>query len=171
MPDADQIEALERISETVLSVYLNTQPEDEARHLFVPESLKWLRKEVKSIAESLKTAERSQFKTQWDRIETFLEGRHPEEKALILFAAIPGRIIAMVRSAVANFNSSRKFMTARMICSCSASIRTRSSSCRKCWNVRSIMRSPHDNAPQYSETMLKRSQPVEALQMFRKDIL
>src|SRR5271169_3959231 len=86
MPDADQIEALERISETVLTVYLNTQPGDEARHLFVPESLKWLRKEVKSISESLKAAERSQFKTQWNRMETFITGRHPQEKALILFA-------------------------------------------------------------------------------------
>ena len=83
---AEQIESLERISETVLTVYLNTQPEDEARHGFVPESLKWLRKEVKSIAESLKTDELSQFKTQWERIETYLAGRHPEEKALILLA-------------------------------------------------------------------------------------
>jgi hypothetical protein len=82
----DQIESLERISETVLTVYLNTQPEDEARHLFVPESLKWLRKEVKAISESLKATERNQFKTQWNRIETFITGRHPQEKALILFA-------------------------------------------------------------------------------------
>lgn len=83
---AEQIESLERISESVLTVYLNTQPENEARHLLVPESLKWLRKEVKSIAQGLKAAERRQFKTQWDRIQAFLEERHPEEKALVLFA-------------------------------------------------------------------------------------
>src|SRR5579863_4344762 len=83
---AEQIESLERISESVLTVYLNTQPENEGRHLLVPESLKWLRKEVKSVAQGLKAAERRHFKTQWDRTEAFLEGHHPEEKALVLFA-------------------------------------------------------------------------------------
>jgi Bacterial archaeo-eukaryotic release factor family 10 len=82
----DQIESLERLPGTVLTVYSNIQQEDPARHLPVPNSLTWLRKEAKSIADRLKAAERNQFETQWNRIETFLSGRHPHEKALAIFA-------------------------------------------------------------------------------------
>jgi hypothetical protein len=83
---ADQIEFLEQFPGTVLTVYLNTHQEDPARHLLVPNALAWFRKEAKSIADRIEAAQRNQFKTQWSRVEMFLAGRHPHEKALAIFA-------------------------------------------------------------------------------------
>ncbi|MGC0775106.1 MAG: VLRF1 family aeRF1-type release factor [Candidatus Acidiferrum sp.] len=89
MLSAAQIESLERIPATVLTVYLNTQPEDPSRHLFVPKSLPGLRNEMKSMADGLEATESRQIKAQWDRIEKLVAGRHPAEKALAIFAG-PG---------------------------------------------------------------------------------
>lgn len=86
MLSADQVESLDALQESILTVYLNTQEDEPARHLLVPKSLTWLRKEAKSIADNLKAAECKQFETQWHRVEAFLAGRHPHEKAIAIFA-------------------------------------------------------------------------------------
>jgi hypothetical protein len=86
MLSADQIESLDQLPETLLTVYFNTQEDEPARHLLVPNSLTWLRKEAESVADNLKASELEHFETQWHRIETFLVGRLPHEKAIAIFA-------------------------------------------------------------------------------------
>jgi len=86
MLSADQLESLDKLPESLLTVYLNTRQNEPARHLLVPTSLTWLRKEARSVADGLNAAQRAQFETQWSRVEAFLAGRHPHEKALVIFA-------------------------------------------------------------------------------------
>jgi len=86
MLPSDRIESLGRLSGTILTVYLNTQQDDRTRHLPVPASLSWLRKASQAIADKLKPSERDEFETRWNRVKTFLAGRHPHEKALAIFA-------------------------------------------------------------------------------------
>src|SRR5208283_1356341 len=81
-----QIDSLDRLPGTILTVYMNTQKDEPARHLPVPHSLTWLRNQAKSIANRLTSTERDQFEAQWNRVETFLDGRPPHEKALVIFA-------------------------------------------------------------------------------------
>ncbi len=86
MLSPDQLESLDKLPESLLTVYLNTREDNPARHLLVPTSLTWLRKEAKSVADGLNATDRAQFETQWNRVEAFFAGRHPHEKSLVIFA-------------------------------------------------------------------------------------
>jgi Bacterial archaeo-eukaryotic release factor family 10 len=69
----------------ILTVYLNTQNRNASRHPRVPNHLAWLRKESASLARTLLPRDAERFQQAVARVEQFLEGRHPEEKALAIF--------------------------------------------------------------------------------------
>ena len=102
MLSADQLASLDRVPGAILTLYLNTQPDEPGRHLPVPNSLIWLRKHAKSVAEALESCDRAQFESQLHRVETFLAGRHPHEKALAIFAGSDAWQLAALPVAVQN---------------------------------------------------------------------
>lgn len=80
------IEEISRLSEPVLTAFLNTQPAEPARHLPVPASITWLKEAAKSLEPNLAAAEQVLFREQLNRIEEFLRDRHPHEKSVAVFA-------------------------------------------------------------------------------------
>jgi hypothetical protein len=70
----------------VLSVYLNTMSLDPGRHPTVLPGVNWFRREAKSMSRASSPHGAEQLLRQVQRVEEFLEGRHPQEKALAIFA-------------------------------------------------------------------------------------
>lgn len=86
MSHFEQIRSIAESQAPLLSVYLNTQNRNASRHPRVPVHVSWFRKTVSAISRTLTPQDEALFQTQVSRVEQFLEGRHPEEKALAIFA-------------------------------------------------------------------------------------
>jgi hypothetical protein len=82
----NQIKTIAESPLEILSVYLNTQNRNASRHPRVPRELTWLRKEAAFLLRSLPPKDAERFQKEVVRVEQFFEGRHPEEKALAVFA-------------------------------------------------------------------------------------
>jgi hypothetical protein len=89
MVTPSQIQSLSQLPNPVVTVYLNTYSAKPSRHLRVPRALSWLKKHAESLASQLRGAESSPFQEELSRVEAFLNGRHPHEKSLVIFAG-PG---------------------------------------------------------------------------------
>ena len=83
---ANQIQSLASLAEPVVSVFLNTENPNPSRHPRVPADLSWLHKNKAALEESLTVHEAKEFEKVFARVEEFLDGRHPQEKALAVFA-------------------------------------------------------------------------------------
>ncbi len=70
----------------VLTVYLNTMAQDPSRHPTVPPGVTWFRREAKAMSRASSPREANELLREVQRVEEFLEGRHPQEKALAIFA-------------------------------------------------------------------------------------
>ena len=81
-----QIQAIAELPVPILTVYLNTQNLNASRHAQVPGDLRWFRKEAASLSRTLLPRDAALFQQEVARVEQFLEGRHPEEKAVSIFA-------------------------------------------------------------------------------------
>jgi hypothetical protein len=84
-----EVQAIAESPEPIFTVYLNTQNRNASRHPQVPEHLAWLRKEAASLSRTLQRGDAERFAQELARVKKFLDGRPPEEKALVIFAG-PG---------------------------------------------------------------------------------
>ena len=82
-----EIQAIAASPGPLLTVYVNTQNRNPSRHPRVPEHLGWLGKEAGSVSSTLLPADAKRFEKELTRVKSFLEGRHPEETALAIFAS------------------------------------------------------------------------------------
>jgi len=85
MSHSHQIQSIAESPAPILTVYVNTQNRNASRHPRVPVHLTWFRKETSSLSRTLAPQDAALFQTQIERVERFLDGRHPEEKALAIF--------------------------------------------------------------------------------------
>jgi peptide subunit release factor 1 (eRF1) len=81
-----QIQTITESPAPILTVYLNTQNRNASRHPRMPEHLAWLAEEARSFSPTLLAADAKRFGQELARVKEFLEGRHPEERALAIFA-------------------------------------------------------------------------------------
>lgn len=82
----DQVRAMEKIREAILTVHRNTGNQSSSRHPRVPACLAWFRKEADRVLSALRHPEKKEFFRETRRVERFLESRRPEERALVIFA-------------------------------------------------------------------------------------
>jgi len=94
MSHSEQIQSIVDLQEPILTVYVNTQNRNASHHPRVPVHAVWFRKAASVISRTLASHDETLFQTQVDRVDHFLEGRHPEEKALAIFAG-PGTWTAL----------------------------------------------------------------------------
>jgi len=83
---AKQIQSLASLKEPVVSVFLNTENPNPSRHPRLAADVSWLRKKKAALEHSLTVHEAKEFEKVFARVEEFLDGRHPQEKALAIFA-------------------------------------------------------------------------------------
>jgi Bacterial archaeo-eukaryotic release factor family 10 len=83
---ANQLQAIAESPAPVLTVYINTQNRNAFRHPRLPDDLVWFRKEAVSLSRTLLPRDAEELHREVARVEQFLDGRHPEEKALAIFA-------------------------------------------------------------------------------------
>jgi hypothetical protein len=99
---ANQIQTLASLKEPVVSVFLNTENPNPSRHPRVPADINWLRKNQAALEESLTVHEAKGFEKVFARVEEFLEDRHPQEKALAIFAGQNTWTVLPLETAVQN---------------------------------------------------------------------
>jgi len=98
-------EALRKMTQSqppVLTVYLNTLSPDSGRHPTVPPAVAWFRKEASTISRTLLRRDAKQFLREAQRVEEFLEGRHPEEKVLVIVAGKQSWVVVLLPSRTEN---------------------------------------------------------------------
>jgi hypothetical protein len=86
MLHVDQLQKIAALPSPILSIYLNTRSKNASRHPRAEACLAWLRKKAASISRTLLPRDAERFLQEVRRIEGFLHGRRPEEKALAIFA-------------------------------------------------------------------------------------
>ena len=86
MLSANQFQTIAESSAPIFTLYLNTRNRNASRHPRIPTHFAWFRKEAAALARTLAPPDKSQFEKQVRRVEKFLEGRRPEETALVIFA-------------------------------------------------------------------------------------
>ena len=98
----NQIQTLASLKEPVVSLFLNTENPNPSHHPRVPADLNWLHKNQAALEESLTVHEAKEFERVFARVEEFLEGRHPQEKALAIFAGQNTWTVLPLETAVQN---------------------------------------------------------------------
>jgi peptide subunit release factor 1 (eRF1) len=83
---ANQIQTLAGLEEPVISLFLNTENPNPSRHPRVPANINWLDKNRAALEESLTVHEAKAVEKVFARVDQFLKDRHPQEKALAIFA-------------------------------------------------------------------------------------
>lgn len=96
------VDSLSEMAAPVLTAYLNTQPPDASKQPLATESLVWIKKQAKEVAETLPEKEQKRFWRQVGRVEEFLLGRKPLEKALVIFAGTGTWKVAPLHVPIAN---------------------------------------------------------------------
>ena len=81
-----EIQAIAASPAPILTVYVNTQNRNASRHPRMPEHLAWLGKQARLLSLTLPSADAEKFGHELARVKELLEGRHPEETALAIFA-------------------------------------------------------------------------------------
>ena len=102
MSHSEQIQSLADLPLPILTVFVNTQNRNASRHPRVPVHDTWFRRTASEISQTLSTDEEALFQIQVGRIDHFLEGRHPEEKALVIFAGRETWNVIPLQSGVEN---------------------------------------------------------------------
>jgi hypothetical protein len=82
----EQLQKIAALPSPILSAYLNTRSENASRHPQTKACLRWLRKKAALTSRTLLPRDAERFLQEVAHVEKFLEGRHPEEKALAIFA-------------------------------------------------------------------------------------
>jgi peptide subunit release factor 1 (eRF1) len=86
MPSENLFAACASLPSPVLTVYVNTVPQDAARHPRVRLELAWLLDMAEALRQELSHRDAKQFERQVRRVRRFLEQRHPAERAVVIFA-------------------------------------------------------------------------------------
>ncbi len=102
MSHSDQIQTIAESQEPTLTAYLNTQNRNASRHPRVPIHLAWFQKMSASLSRTLQPQDTAPFQHAVARVEQFLEGRHPEEKALAIFAGQESWTVLPLQTGVEN---------------------------------------------------------------------
>jgi hypothetical protein len=102
MITANQIQTLVSLKEPVVSVFLNTENRNPSRHPRVAAQVSWLRKNKAALGRSLTVHEAEEFEKVFARVDEFLEGRHPQEKTLVIFAGQSSWTVIPLETAVQN---------------------------------------------------------------------
>src|SRR5450755_946340 len=97
---ANQIQTLTNLEEPVVSLFLNTENPNPSRHPRVAADVSWLRKNKAALEQSFTVHEAKEFEKVFARVEEFLEGRHPQEKALAIFAGQDSWTVLSLETAV-----------------------------------------------------------------------
>jgi ribosomal protein L7Ae-like RNA K-turn-binding protein len=84
---ASFVETLTELSGPLLTVYVNTQPSDASTQRLASESLVWLKQQAKEIEKLVPEKEQKRYRKQVERVEKFLTGRVPQEKAVYILAS------------------------------------------------------------------------------------
>lgn len=98
----EQLKEVAGLPAPVLSVYLNMRSENASRHPQADAYEAWLRNEAKSISRALPYHDNEQFLKEVQRIEALLHHRHPEERALAIFAGPATWIVFHLQTPVEN---------------------------------------------------------------------
>ena len=98
----DRLQDLAKLPAPVLTVYINTTANDASRHPQVQPCLTWLQEQAATTGQSLPSTDAKRFQQQVERIERFLQDRHPEEKALVIFAGSKSWKLLPLQVAVEN---------------------------------------------------------------------
>ena len=96
----NQIQTLASLKEPVVSVFLNTENPNPSRHPRVAADVSWLRKNKAALEHSVTVHEAKEFEKIFARVEEFLEDRHPQEKALAIFAGQNSWTVLSLETAV-----------------------------------------------------------------------
>jgi Bacterial archaeo-eukaryotic release factor family 10 len=88
MQRPDQLKALSQLPTPILTLYVSMAASDASRHPLVQSSYAWLKDQAAVIAKSLKSPDAKRFARQAEHVQEFLKNRHPEEKALVIFAGV-----------------------------------------------------------------------------------
>lgn len=98
----DQIQKIAESPVPILTVYLNTQNRNASRHPRIPGDLAWFKKETLTFSRTLLARDAARFQKEVTRVATFLEGRHPEERALSIFAGPKTWTVLPLQTSVKN---------------------------------------------------------------------
>lgn len=98
----EQLHEIAALPSPILSICLNTRSENASRHPRAETCLAWLRKKAASTSRTLLPRDAERFLREVRRIEAFLRGRHPGEKALAIFAGPRTWIVFPLQIAVEN---------------------------------------------------------------------
>jgi peptide subunit release factor 1 (eRF1) len=82
----EELRALTHLKPPILTICLNTMRQDHSRFQTLDESMAWLHKEVDFISRGLLPRDARNFGRETQRIQDFLQARHPREKALVIFS-------------------------------------------------------------------------------------
>jgi hypothetical protein len=86
--------SLSKVSQPLLSLYLEASPKGSTGGRSAVNSLPWLKKQAKSLANRIPAVERDAFETQLKVVETFLRGSSSGNAPLIIFSG-PGRWVCL----------------------------------------------------------------------------
>jgi hypothetical protein len=98
-------ELLKEIAELpspILSVYLNVRSDNPSRHPSADTGEVWLTKQIAAMSKGLSRHSSKQIAKELRRVQNFLHDRHPNEKALAIFAGPLSWAIAPLQVAVEN---------------------------------------------------------------------
>jgi hypothetical protein len=98
----DQLQEIAALSPPILSAYLNIQAENASRHPRVQACLTWFKKEAISMSPGLLPRDAERLERQVERVEKFLDQRHPAEKALAIFAGRDNWTVLPIQVSVEN---------------------------------------------------------------------
>jgi hypothetical protein len=98
----EQLQKIAALPSPILSAYLNTRSENASRHPLAKTCLAWLRKKAASTSRTLLPRDAERFREELRRIEGFLHDRHPEERALAIFAGPKAWAVFPLQVAVEN---------------------------------------------------------------------
>ena len=86
MLSAKEVLSLTKLTSPLLTAYVTIGPMKRSVGKSVPESVTWLRREAKTISQSLPATDLECFRKQLNRTEEFLTGRRPKEKGIVILA-------------------------------------------------------------------------------------
>lgn len=98
----DEIQTIAESSAPILTVYLNTQNRNASRHPRVSGDLAWFRKKARALSQTLLPKDAERFQRAVARVERFVEGRHPEEKAMAIFSGRETWIAVPLQTTIEN---------------------------------------------------------------------
>ena len=102
MPSENLFAVCANLPSPVLTVYLNTVPQDATRHPRVRPELAWFLDMAETLRQGLSHPDAKQFERQVRRVRRFLEQRHPAERAVVVFAGAKNWLVIPLHVSLRN---------------------------------------------------------------------